>query len=160
MNVHTWAAKWGLPLEVVRDLQVTLGLYTPHVPASAESYGKSEAWVQSMVRIEASQKGLKLFRNNVGALKDTTGRVVRYGLANDSQAINEAIKSADLVGFRPLVITQAHVGHMLAQFVSRECKEAGWQYTGTEREVAQTNWANMVNAAGGDAAFASNVGTL
>lgn len=159
-NIHEWAKRWGLSIECVRDLQLTMGTYTPELPKDAPGYGKSEAWAQSAVRIEASQKNVYLFRNNVGALKDTTGRLVRYGLANDSKQMNEVLKSHDLIGFRPLTIQQHHVGYIIAQFLSRECKEPGWQYTGDEHETAQLNWANLINRHGGDAAFATGPGTL
>jgi len=160
MNLHQWAARWNIPLECLRDLQTTLGTYTPPLDPAGPAAGKSEAWVQSVVRLEASQKGVKLFRNNVGALKDERGRLVRYGLGNDSSAMNEVLKSADLVGFRPVVILPQHVGHTLAQFVSREVKAPGWQYTGAGREPAQLAWANLVNANGGDASFVSGEGSL
>ena len=143
-NLHDWARKWGLSVECLRDLQITLGTYTPPLAPDAPGVGKSEAWAQSALRIEASRKGVKLFRNNVGALADKTGRLVRYGLANDSAAQNAMLKSGDLIGIRPDGI-----------FVSREMKSPGWQYTGTEREVAQLNWINLINSCGGDAAFAT-----
>lgn len=85
---------------------------------------------------------------------------MRYGLGNDSPQINAVLKSADLIGIRPVVITAQHVGHTVGQFVSRECKAPGWQYTGTDREVAQLNWARLVNACGGDAAFTTGPGAL
>lgn len=161
MNLHEWALKWSIPFDAFRDLQTALGTYTPPLPQSVERVSpKSEAFVQSVVRLEASEKRAYLFRNNVGALKDTTGRVVRYGLANDTPAMNAAIKSADLIGWRPLVIQPHHVGFTIAQFLSRECKPEGWQYTGTEREPAQLAWINLVNAHGGDAAFATGKGSL
>lgn len=159
-TIHEWAARWRLPLECVRDLQITLGTYTPELAEDAPGVGKSEAWAQSAVRIEASQRGVKLFRNNVGALQDKGGRLVRYGLGNDTPAMNAALKSGDLIGFRPVTITQAHVGHVLGQFVSREIKAPGWQYTGADREAAQMAWVKLVLAHGGDAAFATGPGTL
>lgn len=150
-NLHDWARKWGLSVECLRDLQITLGTYTPPLAPDDPGVGKSEAWAQSALRIEASRKGVKLFRNNVGALADKTGRFVRYGLANDSAAQNAALKSGDLIGIRPVLID----GHIFGQFVSREMKAPGWQYTGTDREVAQLNWINLINSCGGDAAFAT-----
>ncbi len=159
-NLHEWARRWNVPLEVFRDLQTTLGLYTPPLDPASEAAGKSEAWAQSVVRLEASEKGVKLFRNNVGALKDEKGRLVRYGLGNDSAALNEVMKSADLVGIRPVVILPQHVGHTFGQFVSREIKAPGWQYTGAGREPAQLAWANLINSCGGDAAFATGRGSL
>ena len=162
-GLHEWFCRnAGQPLtfEMFRDLQTTLGTYTPPLPVGADGIGKSEAWAQSLVRLEASEKGVKLFRNNVGVLKDETGRPVRYGLGNDSAKMNEVLKSADLIGLRPVLIEQRHVGHVLGQFVSREVKAPGWQYTGTGREVAQMAWCNLVNSCGGDAAFATGAGTL
>jgi hypothetical protein len=159
-DLHEWARRWNVPLEMFRDLQTTLGTYTPPLPAEAPEAGKSEAWAQSAVRLEASEKGVKLFRNNVGVLEDKTGRPVRYGLGNDSPKMNEVIKSADLIGIRPVVILPHHVGHTFGQFVSREIKAPNWQYTGGGREPAQLAWANLINANGGDAAFATGPGSL
>lgn len=158
--LHEWAMQWGVRMDALRDLQTRLGEFTPPPSATQAGPAKSEAWAQSVVRLEAAQKGVRLWRNNVGALLDRHGRLVRYGLANDSDKLNEQIKSGDLIGWRPVVITQAHVGHTLGQFVSREIKEPGWQFTGTAHELAQQQWANIVNAAGGDARFASGPGTL
>lgn len=159
-NLHEWARRWNVPLEMFRDLQMTLGTYTAPLPADAPEAGKSEAWAQSAVRLEASEKGVKLFRNNVGVLENKTGRPVRYGLGNDSSKMNEVIKSADLIGVRPVVILPHHVGHTFGQFVSREIKAPNWQYTGGGREPAQLAWANLINANGGDAAFATGPGSL
>lgn len=152
-NLHEWARRWGLSLECLRDLQITLGTYTPPLDPVSEAAGKSEAWAQSTVRIAASREGVTVFRNNVGALKDENGRLVRYGLANDSKAMNEVLKSGDLIGVRPVLIQTHHVGHTFGQFWSREVKAPGWQYTGTGREPAQLAWVNLINSCGGDAAF-------
>lgn len=162
-SIHDWFNRHAgrpLTLEVFRDLQITLGTYTLPLPPEAPGAGKSEAWAQSVVRLEASEKGIACFRNNVGALKDERGRLVRYGLANDSAQMNEVIKSHDLIMCRPLTIQPWHVGHVLGQFVAREIKAPGWQYTGQGREPAQLAFANLINAKGGDAAFATGPGTL
>lgn len=159
-DLHTWALRNRISLEAFRDLQVTLGLHTLPLGVDDPGYGKSEAWASSAVAFEASQKGFTLFRNNVGALQDKGKRLVRFGLGNDSAAINEVLKSADRIGCRPIIIQPHHVGHVLGRFVSREIKPPGWQYTGVEREPAQLAWANLINAAGGDAAFATGPGTL
>lgn len=162
MNLHTWAIKWHIPPEAFRDLQITLGLYTPALPVDDLGAGKGEAWAQSAIRVEASQKGVRLFRNNVGALKDAGGRIVRFGLGNDSAAINNVLKSSDLVGWRRVTITPAHVGRPMAQFVARECKAPGHQVTPDTdaHERAQLAFLNLVNADGGDASFATGPGTL
>ena len=113
----------------------------------------SEAAVQANVRLEASRRGWLLFRNNSGVLKDDRGIPVRFGLCNDTAALNKVCKSSDLIGWRTVQITPDMVGQKLAQFVAIECKTQGWKYTGTAREVAQKNFIDKVNVAGGYAAF-------
>src|SRR6185437_4671449 len=98
---------------------------------------KSEAGILSEIRLEASEHGARLWRNNVGATYTDKGDFIRYGLANDSMQLNQAIKSADLIGIRPVLITQDHVGQIIGQFISREIKKPGWRYTGNNRERAQ-----------------------
>lgn len=129
----------------------------------------SESRVQSLVRLEAARKACRLWRNNVGVLKDQNGRPVRYGLANDSPELNRSLKSGDLIGWRRRVITVADViaaggAITIAQFVSRECKPEDWRpaLSGAkwEHEEAQRQWAAIINADGGDAGFATGEGTL
>lgn len=159
MNLVTWAAKWGVPAAALADLQQSIGLLG--TPGDEPYRGKkSEAFAQSQVVLEGAEKGVRLFRNNVGALRDDGGRMVRYGLANSSKAENDVLKSADLIGWRMVRIEQHHVGSHIAQFVSREIKEPGWQYVGDAHEQAQLAWAELVAADGGDAAFATGPGTL
>jgi hypothetical protein len=159
MNLTAWAIRWGVTAAALADLARELGLEgAGSIPEGVR--GDSEAAAQAAVRLEAAQKGVRLYRNNVGALVDERGVPVRYGLANDSAKINKLIKSADLIGWRPILITPYHVGATIAQFVSREIKEPGWRYTGTEREQAQQRWALMVARDGGDAAFCTGAGTL
>ena len=98
-----------------------------------------------------------LWRNNVGATQDSNGNFFRYGLANDSAAINKKLKSADCIGIKPVLISPAMVGHTVGQFVSHEYKRVGWKFTGTEREKAQQAWADLINAMGGDAKIISGV---
>lgn len=122
--------------------------------------GASESHAQSLIRLEAGELGIQLFRNNVGVLRDEAGRPVRYGLANDSAQLNAVLKSSDLIGWRPVVITPEMVGQTVAVFTARECKAPGWTYRGTEREVAQKRWLDMINHHGGDAAFATGRGSF
>ncbi len=63
--------------------------------------------------LRCSQLGARVFRNNVGKLRDQNGRVVTYGLC---------VGSSDLIGWIPVTITPAHVGQTLAVFVAIECK--------------------------------------
>lgn len=158
-NIYQWAARHGVTLAALNELQALFGMHgTP--PAVPTIKGTSEAAVQAAVRLEAARKGVRLFRNNVGALIDSRGVPVRYGLANESKQVNEVMKSADLIGWRPVLIGPQHVGQVIGQFVSREVKAAGWHYTGGDREPAQLAWAQLVTAGGGDAAFCAGVGTL
>lgn len=159
MILRTWAAKHGVPFGAILELEQMMGISAmPSAPIDGE-YG-SESKQQSLIRLEASNKGIYLWRNNVGALKDVRGVPVRYGLANESKKQNEGLKSADLIGWRPVVIQPWMVGYKIAQFMSVEVKEQGWVYTGDEHETAQKAWADLVLASGGDARFASEPGTL
>lgn len=158
MNLNQWAIKWGIPFEAVEDLRRNIGaINTDPVPVLN---GKPEAVVQSLVRLEASRKGLRLWRNNVGVLTDDRGVPVRYGLCNESKQMNKKIKSSDLIGIRPVLITQNHIGQTIGQFVAREVKPEAWRYSATEREEAQLKFLELIMSFGGDAAFANSEGTL
>ena len=156
--LHEWALAWGVPLAALHDLERRMGLL--YDPQLAPSTGRSEAAVQANVRVEASRKGAKLFRNNVGALRDERGVPVRYGLANDTPAMNRVIKSADLIGWETITVTPEMVGTRVARFLSVECKEEGWRFTASQREQAQKAWATMVIAGGGRALFVNGPGML
>lgn len=119
-----------------------------------------ETPVQTLIRLEATRKGLRLWRNNCGAVTTADGRFIRFGLANDSRAVNDKIKSSDLIGVRPVTITPDMVGKKFGQFVAREVKRSDWKYTGTKREKAQLNFINLINSMGGDAAFCNGEGSL
>lgn len=161
MSLDQWVLRWGIPAAAARELRDVLA-HSDHAPPAVDpKHLGSEARVQSLIRIEAAQAGVWLTRNNVGAFMDPeSGRLVRYGLANESKVQNQCIKSADLIGFRKRVILPADVGSTIAQFVSRECKAEGWRYTGTKREKAQAAWRDFINTNGGDAAFASGPGSF
>ena len=158
MNLHQWAIKWGVPIEAVEDLRREFGLVSTEPNRTKD--GESEAAVQTRIRLEASRKGGRIWRNNVGATMDENGNFIRFGLCNDSKQMNATIKSADLVGIRRVAITQAHVGGVIGQFIAREVKAANWQYAGTPREEAQLKFLELVASLGGDAAFATGEGTL
>jgi len=163
MNLHQWAIQWGVGMEALRDLQQRMGQEgTQAVAGVASRYAVpgSEGAVSNIVRLEASRGGIHLWRNNVGVLPDATGRPVRYGLANDSAAVNKVLKSSDLIGVRPRLILPQDVGHILGQFVAREVKEPGWHFSGTERELAQQTFLNTVASVGGDACFVTGEGSL
>lgn len=113
----------------------------------------SESRVQSLTSLTATARGVWPLRNNSGALLDETGRQVRFGLGNVSKAFNEVMKSSDLVGVEPVVITPGMVGQVIGRFWARECKPEDWHYTGTDREKAQKAFIDKVNSLGGNAAF-------
>lgn len=157
MQLNTWARKWGIPKEAITQLRHSLGA-GDFAPSPQE--GESEAAIQTRIRLEASQKGMRLWRNNVGATYTAEGTFIRYGLANDSKQMNAHVKSHDLIGIRPVVITQDHVGCTIGQFVSREVKRGDWTYLGNESERAQLRFAEIVVSLGGDAAFVNREGSL
>ena len=158
MNLSTWAARWGIPPEALADLRQQLGI-EPTDPCPEA--GESEAAVQVRVRLEASRVGARLWRNNVGAgTIAETGSFVRWGLCNESKAMNERIKSSDLIGIRPELITPDHVGHVFGRFIAREVKARGWVYRGTKHEEAQLRFGEIVTSLGGDFAFTTGEGTL
>lgn len=153
MNLNEWAVAWGVPFAAVEDLRRRMGL--DDAPPPPEVAGKSEAAVQASLRLAAAKAGGRLWRNNVGAGYMDDGTFLRFGLANDSAAVNKVCKSADLIGIKPVVVTPAHVGTTLGQFWSREVKAPGWRYTGTDREKGQLAWANLILSLGGDAGFST-----
>lgn len=121
----------------------------------------SESAVMSAVRLEAAAKGILLMRNNVGVLRNQDGVPVRYGLMNETAAMNRSIKSSDLIGIRRVVITPDMVGKTIGQFIARECKHGGWELNPRDsHELAQWEFIRLVGSYGGDAAFTTGKGTL
>lgn len=155
--LDAWAAKWSISYAAVEDLRRSFGLYGTD-PATCGA--SSEAAVQNVVRLEASKSGGRLWRNNVGVAVDERGIPIRYGLCNDSKALNNQIKSSDLIGILPIVVTSAMVGHTVGIFIAREVKHPGWVYTGTARERAQLKFLEIVAGLGGNASFATGGGTI
>lgn len=100
----------------------------------------SETIIVKQVRVQASDLGARLFRNNTGKLQDSNGRWVEFGLC---------VGSADLIGWDPVLITTDMVGQTLAQFVAVECKTV----TGKATE-AQIAFLETVRRAGGKAGIA------
>jgi hypothetical protein len=155
--IDEWAREFGVSVAAVAELKRRMGIDTApqtHELGTGEPAG-SEGRQQALVRLEAAKKGVRLFRNNVGAIKDERGVPVRFGLANDSKALNDVLKSADLIGWTPTLIQPHHVGMMFALFTSVEMKHEGWTYKGDAHERAQLAWLNLVIAGGGRALFAT-----
>lgn len=157
VDLNIWAARHGVTPAALAELR---GLLTAPAYDPPPIPGESEAAVLVRVRLEASAGGGVLWRNNVGAVCDPCGGFLRYGLANDSRQLNERLKSSDLIGLRPVVITPQHVGGVIGQFVAREVKAGSWRYAATPRERAQLRFLETVIALGGDACFACGTGTI
>ncbi len=121
-----------------------------------------EAEVLNRVKLEAANKGIRLWRNNVGCVREKeSGRFYRFGILNESEAVNKKIKSSDLIGIKKILITQDMVGTHIGQFICREIKRSDWKYNiNDERECAQKAFIDLVNSMGGDAQFANDIGTL
>jgi len=74
---------------------------------------KETAIVNTIMK-DVSPFGVRLFRNVRGMFYTKDGRPIRAGLMADG--------SGDLIGFMPVVITQAMVGQKIAVFSAVECK--------------------------------------
>jgi hypothetical protein len=159
MQVVQWAMRYGVGANALNELTALLFTVEPEPEALRGAPG-TEARVVSELRLEASQLGMRLWRNNSGAFYDDKGNFVRFGLGNDSKQFNTVCKSSDLIGISNKLITPADVGKPRGQLVAREAKKPGWKYTGTPREVGQLNFINIVNRFGGDAAFATGPGSF
>lgn len=141
--LNQWASRWGVPPEALNELYRLWTAAT--MPSESSGAEGSEAAAQSKIRLEASRRGVPLWRNNTGACVDETGRMVRYGLLNDSRGLNDQIKSSDLVGINPDT----------GRFVAVECKAPGWTGPRNKREQAQKAFLNLINSYGGQAGFAA-----
>ena len=148
MNLSQWATKWGIPPQALIELHELFGTNRNHAPVDM-----SEAAVQQRVRLKASQDGARLFRNNVGTLKDDRGVPVRFGLANESSAINKVLKSSDLIGITPVNINGQKVGI----FTAYEVKHGSWTFNGNKHEQAQLNFLKLVSSLGGIGKFVTSV---
>jgi hypothetical protein len=116
-----------------------------------------ESTILAQVRAwAATQPDLHLWRNNTGALRDATGRMVRYGLCEGS---------ADLVGLltvdvgtdvpcpsHPDLDYVAPAVRRIARFLALEVKRPG-----EKPRPEQAAWLRVVQQAGGVAAVVTNV---
>lgn len=148
-TLYAWAKRHNIPHAALSDLLDSL---TAVIPSIAPA-GTDEASAQAAVRLAASRRGDRLWRNNSGVLKDERGVPVRFGLFNESKKACGSIKSPDLVGIFRVLVTQDMVGSVIGQFAAREMKHPGWRFAGTAREIAQLKGITLINSMGGDAAF-------
>lgn len=114
----------------------------------------NESAVQSHVRLAFADIG-PVWRNNSGACTDDTGRLVRYGLGNDSAQLNRVIKSSDLIAITPVTAYLRSCGWVkLGVFTALEVKASNWSMRpGDERAAAQAKFHEIVREAGGFAGF-------
>lgn len=101
--------------------------------------------VSQLIKLEAAKHHIILGRNNVGAFEDREGRLVRFGLFNESK--NSNLASSDLIGIQ----------RSSGKLVAIECKKEGWKYKGIEREVKQKAFIDFIILMGGIAGFAQSV---
>ncbi len=151
-----WAEKWNIPDIAIQELMYIFA----NRPIGNSDRDHTETDVQNIVRLEASRAGVTLFRNNVGAMMTSDNRFIRFGLANESKQMNQEYKSSDLIGIRPIEITEQHVGLRIGQFVAREIKSGNWKISGNAHEQAQLKFISLIAANGGDACFADGEGTI
>ena len=154
-SIHQWAAHHNISTQAMRDLVTLLSAPADLHPQDAAT-GHSEAAGQQKIRLAAPKAGARLWRNNVGACVDDSGNFIRYGLANESKAMNKVMKSSDLIGITPVT----HAGLTFGVFTAIECKAGDWQYKGTAHELAQLAFHEMVIGLGGRAQFARGVDDL
>lgn len=150
-ELTTWATRHHVSHEALREL---FGLFAPETPDPGGAGSESRA--QSEIRL--STPGLKtaLWRNNKGACKDETGRLIRYGLGHESPKLEKIWKSADLIGITPIQITPRHVGYTLGVFTAVEVKKPGWSAPKNDHERAQATFLADVARYGGLAMFATS----
>jgi hypothetical protein len=148
-----WANRWNIPQGAVNELLSMTG-------CDCVSGGKvSESAIQQRVRLSASAKGIRLWRNNVGVAENPNGQPIRYGLANESTKINQVIKSSDLIGITPHVVGAGDIGRTFGIFTAIEVKRAGWKFAGSKREMAQLKFILLVLSMGGIGKF-TNTGEI
>ena len=116
---------------------------------------KSESEIQQEIQLESPKHGVTLLRNNSGAFKDETGRLIRYGLGHTSN--NQPFKSSDLIGWTEVLITPKMVGTRVAIFTAVEIKSESWKPSNNDREQAQNNFIMWVKSRGGIAAMLNSV---
>jgi hypothetical protein len=119
---------------------------------------RSEDTNQLMTRHRFAYTG-PIWRNNSGAYQDDkSGRLVRYGLANESKQENEKIKSSDLIGITPELLFHPVRGWgQFGIFTALEIKPEGWKLTpGDKRGNAQLAFHDIVRNVGGYAGFVTD----
>lgn len=150
--LNQWAIRHQIQQTALADLMALLGVQPVSLPTSHPA--GNEATVLQQVRLEAARRGMRLWRNNVGACQDESGRMIRYGVGNDSAAVNRVMKSSDLIGITPVT---CGCGQRYGVFTAIECKAPGWKFRQSDdRAVAQLTFIKLVISLGGIAKFVTN----
>lgn len=153
LDLNAWAAEFNIHPTAMAAFRHRLNMLDAELPESSVT---TEAGLLRLARLEASKRGDLMMRNNVGAYETESEGWVRYGLMNDTKALNRVLKSSDGIGIHRLLITPAMVGTYVGQFDAKEFKKPGWRYTGTPREIAQQAFGLKVIAMGGRFSFVSH----
>jgi len=109
--------------------------------------------IQNAIRLEASARGMTLWRNNVGT--GWAGQVTHLAdgsvLIRNPRPLHAGLckGSSDLIGFAPMIVLPENVGQVVAQFTGVEVKTAR-----TRPRAEQQNFLDHVTAAGGIAIIA------
>lgn len=112
-----------------------------------------ESAVTSHVRLAAARLNVTLWRNNRGAFRDDTGRLVKYGLGSEAD-----LSSSDYIGIRPVLITPDMVGQVLGVFTAVEMKAENWHFNKNDKHLLQQKqFIDIVKQYGGLAGFATSV---
>lgn len=153
-----WQQKHNISAEAMGDLAIITGrvpasLYTPSQGAT------SEEATQSRLRVIAPSLASHLWRNNNGVMEDGD-RYIRFGLANDSKKLNDVFKSSDLIGITQMRIGPQHFGRTVGIFTAIEVKHPRWVTPENDRDEAQSNYLQHVNANGGLGFFCTHPGQL
>lgn len=110
-----------------------------------------ETKLMNQIQVRAAQLGFRLFRNTVGLAWLGTPIPINntpHVLLHNARRVRVGFTpgSSDLIGWRPVIVTQDMVGTVIAQFVAREVKTPNGRPT-----PGQIDFVNTVNDAGGDA---------
>lgn len=114
----------------------------------------AERGIQNEIRLELSEAGATMFRNNtamawVGSMTErlSGGKVLLY----DARPLHAGLceGSSDLIGWTPVEITPEMVGKTLAVFTAVEVKSATGRPSGPQK-----NFINQIQRAGGVAGVA------
>ena len=95
----------------------------------------SEQHIQQRIRLACNRGPTRLWRNNTGRLRDERGQLVTFGLCPGS---------ADLIGYRTVVVTPDMVGQRLAVFAAVEVK-APWD---GQQQSRPRSWSTSETRAG------------